>query len=279
VPPRTEVREVKAPVAASKVHPGNGSAWGLSSRLACLVFGHSGTGKTTFWSTFPGPILAFVCSGSDNPDELMSIDTPELRGKIRAEIVKETQSVPDTLRAIGGKFKTVVLDHITSYQDLALREVLGVKELPAQKHWKMAEQKQWGVCTAMCKDTVRDLLAMTCNVVVVAQERVFGKEEGIPVDVAQPWIGPAATPSLADYLRPTFPYVLNTFIREESKEEVIEQDGVSVTTTVPTGEIEFAMRIGPHQCYGTKFRSPRRDLPKTIVNPTYDTIMRLRQPK
>ena len=41
--------------------------------LNLSVYGVSGTGKTTFWSTFPGPIRVFLFSGIANPGELKSI--------------------------------------------------------------------------------------------------------------------------------------------------------------------------------------------------------------
>src|SRR5690606_1528762 len=92
------------------------SAWDFVDGIKMLIYGRSGTGKTTFWSSFPGPILALICSGGRQPGELRSINTPELRKKITPVIVEESTQIRDVLSEVED-FGTVVLDHGTGLQD------------------------------------------------------------------------------------------------------------------------------------------------------------------
>src|SRR5262245_12287987 len=79
---------VRATVAAQAAD--GDDPWGAANRLSVLVYGQSGTGKTTFAATFPGRTLWLLCSGGHKPGELRSIDTPENRRRIRAQIIRET---------------------------------------------------------------------------------------------------------------------------------------------------------------------------------------------
>ena len=93
------------------------------------MYGRSGTGKTTLWSTFPKPILAIVCSGGKNAGELRSISKADRRQIDQAQIMST-----DDLRELidyqdgEGKYRTVVLDHATGLQDYALREILRIQD-------------------------------------------------------------------------------------------------------------------------------------------------------
>src|SRR3954464_6971149 len=117
--------------------------------IKMLLYGRGGTGKTTLWATFPHPILAIVCSGSKKPGELRSIDTSEYWEKIRTVTLETAAEMGELASGLVGEeqtgdpeFRTVVLDHITGFQDLVLRDVLGVAELPEQKGWGLATQQQ-----------------------------------------------------------------------------------------------------------------------------------------
>ena len=84
------------------------------------IYGRSGTGKTTLWATFPKPILCLVCSGGKRPGELKSIDTPENRKLITPKIVTRIDDIREELDG-ASEFATVVLDHASWLQDLALK--------------------------------------------------------------------------------------------------------------------------------------------------------------
>ena len=254
------------------------SAWDLADHVKMLLYGRSATGKTTLWATFPGPITAFVCSGGKNPGEMRSINTPEYRKKITPLIVDSSAQLRELLAGVRAEPPgTLVLDHASGLQDLTLREVLGVDELPAQKSWGLATQQQYGQSTAMCKDVLREMLNLPCNVVIVAQERTFGEDESADgLSIQRPTVGPAVTPSLAGWLNPAVDYILQSYIRPVVVEKTVTVAGKpSVQRTRGKG-VEYCARTEPHDLYITKFRVPKGTaVPECIVDADYHKIKAL----
>ncbi len=257
------------------------SGWPGETGIKMLVYGMSGSGKTTFWSTFPGPILVAICSGGRQPGEMRSLDTPDLRLKIKPVILRNTsqlRAVIDEQRETN-RFKTVVLDHVSGLQDYALKEVLGLgddKDLPAQMGWGVASQQQWGQCTAICKEYLRMMLSLSANVVIVGQERSSHSDDAAANDIMAPTVGVATTPSLAGWLNPAVDYIGQMFKRP--KMEVVKTTvGKQVVESVRRGKgVEYCLRTAPHDVVTTKFRVPRgQELPEYIVDPSYDKILQI----
>lgn len=245
--------------------------------LKLLLYGRSGTGKTTLWATFPGPILAIIASGGNKTGELRSIDTPEYRDKISAVTLHNSGEMKELVElAKGGEYATVVLDHASGLQDLILKEVLNLDELPAQKSWGMARQQDYGQTAAQAKEYLRALLNLDCNVVVVAQEREY-KDEGNG-EVIQPFVCAYLMPSILAWLHPAVDYIGETFIRQKeiTKETKIGsgKDAKILAQKVKVkGQVEYCLRTAPDPVYATKFRVPKGSpLPDVLVDPTYDSI-------
>lgn len=240
------------------------------------IYGRSGTGKTTLWSTFPGPILAAICSGGDKPGELRSIDTPANRKKISQVVIQQSGELREVLShvSVTRKYATVILDHATGLQDLVLKEVLGLEQIPAQKGWGLASQQQYGQCTMQCKELFRLLLGVDCNVVIVAQEREFNTDS--ESSLIAPYVGAGLTPSLTGWLNTAVDYICQTFIRQKEVEKVVSINGKQLKRMERSDEVEYVLRTGPSAVYTTKFRTPRRaesQLPALIIDPHYDKII------
>lgn len=251
------------------------SAWDMIDTLSLLLFGRSGSGKTTLWSTFPKPILAVIVSGGKRPEELKSISR-ELRKEIKAVVLNDSADFP-LLMEQAGDFATVVLDHVTSFQDLILREILGLDELPEQKSWGLASQSQYGVCTTQCKEHLRKLLDLPQFRVIVGQERDYSKkdESNGETDITQPFISVAATPSLAGWLAPACSYVCQTYLRRGTVTKTVKIAGKDKTVSKP-GQIEYCLRVAPHEVFASKFRVPKgKQRPECIVDPSYEKIAEL----
>lgn len=247
--------------------------------IKILIYGKSATGKTTLCGTFPGPILFIICSGGDKPGELRSIDTLENRKRISQVVLEHTSEMREIVKYIKaeGKFKSVVLDHASGMQDLTLKEILGIEELPAQKTWGLATQAQWGQSTMMCKEMFRQLLSLPTNVAIIAQERTFGGSDDANLsDMIHPTVGAALTPSLTGWLGPACDYVVQTYLRAKTKKVVTEIAGEKIETIERDKGIEYCVRTEAHEVFQTKFRVPRgTKIPDAIVDPTYDKILRL----
>ena len=255
---------------------GSASAWDLVDSLRVLLYGASGTGKTTLWATFPGPIDVAICSGGNRPGELRSVDTPENRKRIRPTIINTT----DQFKAWLGQndAATKVLDHATGFADLVLKEIIGADSLPVQKSWGLASQQQYGQLAMHLKEYFRDLLNFAGHVVIVSQERVFGgREDGMPSEIIQPTVGAALTPSVAGWLNPACDYVVQTFKRPKMTQRKVKV-GAEVQTVTERGKgVEYCLRCEPHDVYMTKFRLPKgsRLIPDVIVDPSYEKILKV----
>lgn len=249
-------------------------AWDTASDIRMLIYGNSGTGKTTLWSAFPGPILALMGSGGNRPGELKSIDTPENSKKIKARVIESVDQIKGYLaEAEDGGYKTVVIDHGSGLQDLTLKEILGLDQLPAQKGWGMATKQQYGQSTLQCKEVFRAALNLPCHVVIVAQERSFGDESAS--DVIQATVGAAMTPSLTGWLNPAVDYVVQTFIRPKIIVKENQVGGKVVRTQQRGQGVEYCLRCEPHEIFQTKFRVAHRNLPSVIIDPSFDKINRI----
>ncbi len=248
--------------------------------ITLCLYGRSGTGKTQLASTFPPPILYIICSGNERSGELRTADTPANRKRIKTVTLQDSCELALLVeyQAEEQPFRTVVLDHATGLQDLTLKEILGIDKIPVQKSWGLATRDQYSQSTIQCKELMRAMLNLRCNVVIVAQERNFG-EEGAS-DIIAPSIGAALTPSLAGWLHPTCDYVCQTFIRKKiiTKTQTVGQGKMAkqVPQRIDTGEVEFCLRTAADAVYASKFRLPKgTHLPDVIVDPDYDKIITL----
>lgn len=249
--------------------------------IKLLVYGVSGSGKTRTWSTFPKPILAMIVSGGNKSGELRSIDTPENRASINSVTLQNSVEILELVEhARKGDYATVVLDHASGLQDMVLAEILGLDQIPVQKTWGLAQQQDYGQTTLQCKELLRAVLDLPCNVVVVAQERSFNAEEGVTSDVIAPTVGAALMPKLAGWLNTACDYVCETYKRGKTKEKKITVgEGKSAQTrTIQEREkgVDFFLRTGPDQVVMTKFRTPPGHvLPDEIKDPSYEKIMQV----
>lgn len=244
------------------------------------IYGRSGTGKTTLWSTFPKPILVAICSGSQRSGELRSIAVED-RKQINSVILKNSEEFGELIKyqTESTAYKTAVLDHVSGLQDLVLAELLGIDELPEQKSWGMASREQYGQCALQLKTYLRTLLDLTCNVVIVGQQRDFGTGDDSD-EITMPYVASAVTPSVVGWLNPACDYICQTFIREQTVSKQVKIAGKPKTVTERTGRMEYCLRTGPHATYTTKFRVPKGSpLPEVIVDPDYNKIMQVIQGK
>lgn len=248
--------------------------------IKLCLYGYSGTGKTTFWATAPGQILAILASGGSKPGELRSINTPEYRKKIKQVPLRSGDEIFELAEHVreSGDYRTVVLDHATGLQDLVLKGILGLDEMPAQKSWGLASQQQYGQCTLKCKEYLRALLSLDCNVIIVAQERNFNDEGNS--EVLAPKVGAALSPSLTTWLNQACDYICQTFVRPKYKVDSTTlgqgKNAKTVETRTRVKGVEYCLRTAKDDVYITKFRLPKgHHLPDAIVDPDYDKLLRV----
>ncbi len=254
--------------------------------IKLLLYGESGSGKTTFWSKFPDKILALtVRTGDDDeemPEEFRSIDTPENRKRIDFFNIARSEELPEIVDKVRNRYETIVLDHVSGFQDLVLKEILGLDEIPEQKSWGLAQQQDYGECTLMCKTYFNKLLKHPKNVVFIAHQRVFGGDEeslstGLPV-----MIGAELMPKLARWLNGKVSYIGQMFKKQKEVEKIVEKKKggkiIKKVRKLPGKGTDFFLRISDEEhLYMTKFRKPVElgPVPPLIRDPSYAKLLKL----
>jgi hypothetical protein len=258
-------------------------------KLNILIYGDTASGKTTCWSTFPKPILAILCSGGKRKaDELWSIATPENEDVIRQVHLDKLSEITELIDGeVAKHYQTVVIDHLTGFQDVALREVMGIEHVPEQKKFAFAGRKEWGKTAENAKEVLASMLDLDCNIVWTAHEKVFdpkdeeGKKAIIAADgqVAKAFVGPALTPALANWVNGAVNFVCQAYTTNKVKvEEITLGEGDSAVTQrmeTLTNEVDYWLRVEPSTIYKSKVRIPRvwLDRLKNIKDPSYQSLM------
>jgi hypothetical protein len=240
-----------------------------------LVFGDSGTGKTTIACDFPKPL--FFIRPEEVEDGYKSV--MDVKGVVTPPI---PLTDPDQLSEIvegqrrTQRYKTVVLDGVTCFQDLVIKKHMGYQDVPIKLTWGMVKQQEWGPINITLQTFLRDLLRLAdqgTHIVLVAGERTIdGKSEiGIPKIMA------AVTPASTDWIHKTCDYNVHTFTRQQSTTKEIEVGGKKQTMAVPGGRKEYCLHIEESTgLYGTKFRIPKGQArPEVIVDPTFMKLQAL----
>lgn len=246
--------------------------------LKFLLFGPSGTGKSTLACTFPKPLL-FVRPEQVEDGSLSIRLVPDVFSPRQLE---DPDELDELCEHAVGKYATVVLDGVTKYQDLVLRKVLGVKDVPAQMSWGVAQQEDWGMVASEFKEHVRRMLRLTrhgVNVVVLGGERSIGG--AADASAFAPTVMVALQPSSMGWMHEVCDYNVRTFIRpREEVKTFVHGHGKQAKTVkrlvkVP-GRYDHCALTGPSDVYQTKFRVPKgTPLPEFVVDPDHDKFMRL----
>jgi hypothetical protein len=240
--------------------------------MKLLVYGRGKTGKTRLFSTFPKPaLLVGTEDGTNSIADVKGLDFIYLRES------SELDEVCTMLKS--GKYKSVGLDTAGGLQDLILKEVLGLDNVPVQRSWGMAQQRDWGTVGVQLKERLRRLLDLAdagiMDVMVIAHERNFNDEGGS--ELMTPTVGAALSPSAAGWLNGATDYICQTFIKEATQTTTQKVAGKEISQTKKTGKAEYCLRIGAHPVYITGFRVRKsaQQLPDMIVDPSYEKIRKL----
>jgi len=234
----------------------------LNRPMSILLYGRSGTGKTTIAGTFPQPILVLDMReyGTDSVSDIPGIDS------LYVENWQDVETIYWFLRAGNHKYKTIVIDTVTMMQKLA--QEYSLEQDGKEKDGQM-NKNLWGVTSkTMCAWLInyRDL---PYNLVFLAQDRMT-TEEGAQEDQVNPEVGPRLMPSVAACLNAAVRIIGQTYIKEYTK--TTKEKGLERI-------FSYRLRLGPHAYYLTKVRKIKGiSMPESIANPTYEKIIKLIKP-
>ena len=241
-----------------------------STGIKMCLYGRGKTGKTSAACTFPKPLLVI---GTENGTKSVK----KVKG-VKFFPLLESSEIDELAEAIPGEYASVVLDTAGGLQDMIMKEILGLDDIPVEKSWGMAVREQWQSCGVQTKERLRRLLDLAdkhgTHVVIIAHERNFNDEGGS--DLLFPTVGAALTPSTAGWLNGACDYLCQTFLREQTVKKDVKVAGKKGATMLrKTGKVEYCLRVGPHPVYMTGFRrshSEDKTMPDVLVNPDYDKI-------
>lgn len=238
-----------------------------------LIFGESGTGKTTFACTFPKPLLLIrpeeVEDGSRSVRKVAGVrPTPFLTTPDQLEDVCEGQKRTK-------QYKTIVLDGGTKFQDLVVKKHMGMEDVPVQQTWGMVPQADWNLIGITVKTYLRNLLRLAgdgTHVVIVAGERALGEGSDNKTSVQAPRVMAAFTPSITGWVHDVCDFNVSTFKRPTTVMKVYKVQGKDVKRGEPGEGSEYCARLDD-TLYGTKFRVPKgTPLPPVMLDPTFAKI-------
>ena len=232
------------------------------------VYGRSGSGKTTFASTFPRPILMLDIrdQGNDSISDQRDIDEKEI------ETFDDIEDVYYFLKKNPKRYKTVVFDTVTQLQQMLLEEMSSGKRRKNGNagDWGTMTKRDWGDVAAKMKEWIMNFRNLPMEVVFLAQERVSTiEEEEVSDNQLMPEVGPQVMPSVAGTLNAAVSVIGNTFVGIRTTKKSMT-NGKKVSKR----EARYRLRVGPNPVYTTKLRKPKKiEPPAWIDNPTYADVI------
>lgn len=225
---------------------GQSNLWG--------VYGKSGSGKTEFLSTFPKPLL-YIRIGDDGSN---TIANKEGIKAIVAETPAELKTMLEEAR-LNKVYKTIAVDTFS----LLVNEWIDVNIVKKKK--KMTQQA-WGDVKSDTEEIIKlaKILAKTRCVVLTCHE-VMDTIEGMEDEIT-----PDARPSLSKGARTYFESMCNFGIHLAVVGK--EKDDADGNTSIQHVHIAH---LAANPYYWVKLQKPANiKLPKAIINPSYDKIMK-----
>lgn len=233
----------------------------LETPMVITLYGRPGSGKTTIAGSGPKPML-FI-DVKDKGTE--SLKRPDLSaGDITVCEITDLDEIYDLYDYIVDnpkKFKSVVIDHLTTLQDLSHQKVQ-----EEENKTKMSQQL-YGFSASYLKEIIsmyKELTDLGITPIFIAEDRLeSGDGEG--EDQLLPEVGPGIMPSVSRFLCAASRVIGHTYLQER-----VEKTGdLKVKRT-----IEYRLRLGPNPYYITKVTRPKGNYcPAYIVDPSYQDIV------
>ena len=235
----------------------------LNTPTIITLYGRPGTGKTTISCTLPKPLLLIDVKdkGTDSGkrDDLEPGDITVFE----REEFDESYDIYDYIKDNPDRFKSVVLDNMTSLQDFCYEKVMD------EEGKSRMSQGMYGTAGGYLKEVInlyKGLTDLGITPCFNCQDRMeSGDGEG--EDQLLPEVGPSLMPSVARTLCAASRVIGHTY----QFENVEKLDGAKVRRN-----IEFRLRLGPNPYYITKVTRPfGTPCPQFLVDATYQDIMKV----
>lgn len=258
--------------------------------IKMVIYGINRVGKTTLACKFPKPLLLVGMEPTKTGGALSVRNVPgvkyvrvastEKAGLLCQELANG--AVCDLPKYDGQPYATVVIDSITSYQDIVLKELLGLEAVPEQLNWGLVSRDQYRERSEKIRECLRPWVDLPCHTVFTAKEKDHN-----PPDKDQPKIlrgsgfesffaadlGAAAV----GWLHDACDYIARLYIEKETKKvkKVVKVLGKTKEKweEVETGRTVRRLRTMLHPNFAAGIRScDPETVPEYIEEPTWEKI-------
>jgi len=262
-------------------------------RVKVCIYGRNRSGKTTLAACFKKPLL-LISSENEATGGALSVSNVEGVALIRV--------TPASKRLLGDRvhgsakvvaianelaqhnpFATVVLDTVTSLQDVILVELMGLSKVPEMLSWGFVPDGVYQQRAEKLRETIRPLLDLNnCNLVVLAQEKDHnaqedrgGKSKILHTMQMGSFMAPALGATNAEWLQSACGYVVQIYEDEVTQEIVIPQmdaHGKAMPPSIQragTGKRQRHLRLLYHPNFAAGGRWQfNKDMPEFVTAPT-----------
>lgn len=242
----------------------------IEGPIKMVLYGRSGTGKTTFAASFPKPALLIDCKdkGTKSVSDVKGLDV------FSVEEWDDAEQIYWFLKK-DRKYKTVIVDTCTGLQDIAIRKVLSDKnkESDDPMKWGVMKRQDWGDAASKLKVWLGNINDLPSHTVFIAQEKASSVEEDDEDDGAiLPEIGPYLMKSVASFLNAAVDTIGNTYKREKVKKKRDKE----TKRIVEERAVQYCLRLGDSAVYTTKTRKPKsQEVPGFLVDPEFEDLEEL----
>lgn len=278
--------------------------------LKVCVYGRNRVGKTTLACQFPKPLLIVsfepeINGGAMSVSKMEGVHFLRINHKKLRSADGELEKYSGSAKAVvlanelqvNNPFKTVVIDTVTSLQEIIFTELMGLPNVPEMLSWGIAGDTLYQQRAEKTRETLRRFMDLnTSHVVFLAQEKDHnpvigdrGKSKILMTMQQQSFFAADLGGTNARWLQDGCGYVLQLYEDEIKTEITIPgqkgPDGRMMpasTELVGTGKRGRHLRCLYHPNFAGGFRSPNPDVvPEFITAKTpwemYEKFMKLTQ--
>lgn len=257
------------------------------------MFGANRTGKTTCACTFPKPLLLVSFEPTDSGGATSVKRVPGVHF-LHLQSSEKGARLCNEIKA-NCQFKTVVVDSVTSYQDIVLQEICGFDELPVSLSFGKVTGDQYTERAEKTKEGLRMFKSLPCNVVFIGKEKdhnppkeeKVGKSGKIQPDIRPRFLRGMQQESIiatdlggstAGWLHDVCDWAFRLYFDKEIVVDEVKMRGDEPPVRIPreTGKHVRCLRTMYHPNYWCGCRAEFAEaVPECIENPTYDRILQM----
>lgn len=262
-------------------------------KVKLCIYGRNRSGKTTLAAQFAKPMLIIsaepdACGGATSianiPGiQIIRVSAKKLPGDTVHGSAKVVAIANELAQSHPNPFKTVVLDTVTSLQDIILVELLGLSKVPEMMSWGTVPDGTYQRRSEKVRETIRPLLDLNnCNLVILAQEADHnasedrgGKNKLMGTMQQGSFMAPALGATTAKWLQDNCGYVIQIYEDELTQEVSIPQMGhdgkpaAPIIQHVGTGKRQRHLRLLYHPNFAAGGRwQYERGIPEFVTAPT-----------